>query len=230
MSLAIAGHWFEWRTLTNGVTAIWEPHVKPFYRCNIWLVRGRDVDAVAMDVVADDDDIAEVDADAELDALFRRGRAIAGRHARLDRDGAADRLDRAGEVHQQAVAGAFDDASPMLGDARFDQRLEMRVEPVQRPFLVLAHQPAVAGDVGRQDRRELALGAGLVRDRWLVGQVTPSSGSGVSVNMIPLAPISNRANLITSRPRDDQEKQKPGDRGEGGEQEEANPGQIGQGS
>ncbi|MGH6720420.1 MAG: MBL fold metallo-hydrolase [Alphaproteobacteria bacterium] len=46
MGLAVAQRWFDWRTLDDGVTAIWEPHVKPFYRCNIWLVRGRDRDAL----------------------------------------------------------------------------------------------------------------------------------------------------------------------------------------
>jgi glyoxylase-like metal-dependent hydrolase (beta-lactamase superfamily II) len=44
MSLAIADRWFEWRTVGDGVVAIWEPHVRQFYRCNIWLVRGRDRD------------------------------------------------------------------------------------------------------------------------------------------------------------------------------------------
>ena len=44
MTLRIADHWFEHRVIDDGVTAIWEPHVVPFMRCNIWLVRGRDRD------------------------------------------------------------------------------------------------------------------------------------------------------------------------------------------
>lgn len=47
--------WFEIRRLDDGVTHIWEPHVKPFYRCNIWHVRGRDRDLLldsGMGVVA----------------------------------------------------------------------------------------------------------------------------------------------------------------------------------
>lgn len=35
MSLPVAECWFEHRTLMDGVTHIWEPYVKPFYRCNI---------------------------------------------------------------------------------------------------------------------------------------------------------------------------------------------------
>lgn len=44
MTLPIADHWFERRRLGNGVTFLWEPHVVPLLRCNIWHVRGRDRD------------------------------------------------------------------------------------------------------------------------------------------------------------------------------------------
>ncbi len=41
---AAAESWYETRSLADGVTLIFEPHMKPFYRCNIWHVRGRDRD------------------------------------------------------------------------------------------------------------------------------------------------------------------------------------------
>jgi len=44
MRIATADTWYETRRLEDGVTHIWEPHIKPFYRCNIWHVRGRDCD------------------------------------------------------------------------------------------------------------------------------------------------------------------------------------------
>lgn len=44
MRVAEAGQWYETRTLGDGVTWIYEPFVKPFFRCNIWHVRGRDRD------------------------------------------------------------------------------------------------------------------------------------------------------------------------------------------
>jgi glyoxylase-like metal-dependent hydrolase (beta-lactamase superfamily II) len=44
MALRIADHWFERRRLADGVTFLWEPHVVPLLRCNIWHVRGRDRD------------------------------------------------------------------------------------------------------------------------------------------------------------------------------------------
>jgi glyoxylase-like metal-dependent hydrolase (beta-lactamase superfamily II) len=44
MTLRIADHWFERRRLADGVTFLWEPHVVPLLRCNIWHVQGRDRD------------------------------------------------------------------------------------------------------------------------------------------------------------------------------------------
>jgi len=39
-----AENWYRLRRLENGVTAIDEPWIRAFYRCNIWHVRGRDSD------------------------------------------------------------------------------------------------------------------------------------------------------------------------------------------
>ncbi len=44
MQIATAESWYETARVGDGVTHIWEPHIKPFYRCNIWHVRGRDRD------------------------------------------------------------------------------------------------------------------------------------------------------------------------------------------
>jgi len=41
MALQVADRWFETRRFDNDVTLIWEPHVDPGIRCNIWHVRGR---------------------------------------------------------------------------------------------------------------------------------------------------------------------------------------------
>ena len=109
-----------------------------------------------------DDDVAQVDADAEFDARLVGRAAVAVGHAGLDGDGAAHRLDGAGEIDQQAVAGALDDAAAVGGDMRLDQLAEMALQALQRAFLVAAHQPAVAGDVGRQDGGEPAFGALLL--------------------------------------------------------------------
>jgi glyoxylase-like metal-dependent hydrolase (beta-lactamase superfamily II) len=37
-------HWYETIRMADGITLINEPWIKPFFRCNIWHVRGRDRD------------------------------------------------------------------------------------------------------------------------------------------------------------------------------------------
>jgi glyoxylase-like metal-dependent hydrolase (beta-lactamase superfamily II) len=37
-------HWYETIRMADGITLIHEPWIKPFFRCNIWHVRGRDRD------------------------------------------------------------------------------------------------------------------------------------------------------------------------------------------
>jgi glyoxylase-like metal-dependent hydrolase (beta-lactamase superfamily II) len=44
--LPIADRWFEIRKVSDDVTLLWEPHVVPLMRCNIWHVRGRDRDVM----------------------------------------------------------------------------------------------------------------------------------------------------------------------------------------
>ncbi|MBC8239597.1 MAG: MBL fold metallo-hydrolase, partial [Alphaproteobacteria bacterium] len=44
MQIATAETWYETRTVGDDITYIGEPHIKEFYRCNIWHVRGRDKD------------------------------------------------------------------------------------------------------------------------------------------------------------------------------------------
>ncbi len=42
--MKIADRWFERKDMGDGVTLLWEPHIHPFIRCNIWHVAGRDRD------------------------------------------------------------------------------------------------------------------------------------------------------------------------------------------
>src|SRR5215475_2887455 len=44
MQVATPESWYATQRLADGVTHIWEPHIQPFYRCNMWHVRGRDRD------------------------------------------------------------------------------------------------------------------------------------------------------------------------------------------
>ncbi len=115
-----------------------------------------DVDAVAVEVVALDDHIAEIDADAQFDAALRRDARIPLGHRLLHRDRAAHRIDDAGKLDQQAVAGGLDDAAPVLGDLRIEQLAAQRFQAFERAFLVRPHQPRIPRHIGGEDRSEAA--------------------------------------------------------------------------
>lgn len=42
--LRLADKWYQRKTISDDITLIYEPHVHPILRCNIWFVRGRDRD------------------------------------------------------------------------------------------------------------------------------------------------------------------------------------------
>jgi len=44
MGLPVATSWFERTKVDDAITLVWEPHVVPLMRCNIWHVAGRDRD------------------------------------------------------------------------------------------------------------------------------------------------------------------------------------------
>ncbi len=98
-----------------------------------------DIDAVAMDVVALDNDVAEVDADAELDPLVRRHAGVSLCLGLLDLDRATQGVDHAGKLDQQAVAHGLDQASAVLVDLWLKQVLKVGLETGARTlFIALA--------------------------------------------------------------------------------------------
>ena len=75
-------------------------------------------------------------------------------HAVLHLDRAAHGVDHAAELDEAAVAGALDDAPAMRGDGGIDQIAAQPPQPRERAILVRAGEPAVADDIGDQDRRD----------------------------------------------------------------------------
>src|ERR1035437_9370003 len=87
----------------------------------------RHIDAVSENVIAVENDVADIDADAEFDALVRRCRGVALCHAALDIDRATDGIDHAHELHEHSIARRFDDSAAMFGDLGIDEfRSELR--------------------------------------------------------------------------------------------------------
>src|SRR5262245_14543389 len=76
----------------------------------------RNVDAIAVEVVAVDDNVTQIYADAKLDVPVFGHTGVALKHAALDFDGAAGRIENATELDQKAVAHHLEDATAMLGD------------------------------------------------------------------------------------------------------------------
>jgi glyoxylase-like metal-dependent hydrolase (beta-lactamase superfamily II) len=81
MAVRIAERWFERRTLGDGITLIWEPHVDRLLRCNIWHVRGRDRDLL-IDTGLGVASLAEAARD-----LFEKPLAAVATHTHLDHAG-----------------------------------------------------------------------------------------------------------------------------------------------
>jgi len=117
----------------------------------------RDIHTVAEDVVLLDDHVAEVDADAKPDPTFLRHLGLALGHPALDIHSAADGIDHARELCQDAVASVFYDTAAVFADLRIDQLLEVGFEPLVGAFLVRTHQTRVTGHIGGEDRGQAAV-------------------------------------------------------------------------
>jgi hypothetical protein len=97
-----------------------------------------------------------MNADAKIDALIGRQAGIALGHTVLHFYRATHSLDDAAEFDQGAVAGPFDDPPMMHGDGGVDQIAAQRAQPRQRAILVCTGEPAVADNVGCQNRRDFS--------------------------------------------------------------------------
>ena len=138
-----------------------------------------DVDAVAIDVVAFDDHVAQIDADAQNDPrLVRVLRLLIWcRAARaLHHERAVHGIDHAAELRDGAVADQLDDAAVMGGDGGIEHRQPVQLEGGQGALLVGPHQPRIADHVGREDGRELTVDAFFGHEYAGSGSPQPRAG------------------------------------------------------
>jgi hypothetical protein len=118
------------------------------------LKAGSEVDAVAHEIaVRLLDHVAEVNADAKLNASFRRQAGFALDHAVLHLDCATHGVNHAAELDDAAITGALD---VMGGDCGIDQVAAQCTQSCQSSILVRARESAVADHVRDQDRRDFA--------------------------------------------------------------------------
>src|SRR6476659_9213455 len=101
-----------------------------------------DIDAVPHEVVAFDDDVAEVDPDAKTQLASVGEVGVPLGELELDLGGTPHCLDGTRELGNNAVSGAAEDAPFMAPDQPVDE-FATRPELRKRAFLILADQPAV---------------------------------------------------------------------------------------
>jgi hypothetical protein len=93
----------------------------PFQTC-------RYVHSITENVATIYDDIANIDANAELDFPLLRQAGIAFSHPALHVDGAAHGVDHATELGQHSVAGVLDNVSTVLADLGIDEDTQMLLQ------------------------------------------------------------------------------------------------------
>ncbi len=100
--MRVAERWFEHKVVDDGLVRITEPHVDPFLRANLFLVRGRERDALI------DSGLGIVSLHDELTELFERPVVAVATHRHFDHTGGLYEFDEVA-VHRadaDAVANA----------------------------------------------------------------------------------------------------------------------------
>jgi hypothetical protein len=131
----------------------------------------RHIDAVAKDVVALDDDVAEIDANAKPDAALVGYIGLAVNHPALHLGRTAHRVDDTRKFCEQSVAGMFDRAATVLRDLRVYQLVQMRPDAFVRARLVSAHQARIARHIGGEDRGKTADSGHSRRSRLTLSRI-----------------------------------------------------------
>jgi hypothetical protein len=110
-----------------------------------------------------DNNVADINAHAELNPLVFWNSGVTLGHSPLDLDSASHRIHHAAELGKQSVAGVLDNPPTMLGDLGIDKRVQVVLELSMGAFLVQAGQAAVASYIGRKDSNKSTLDPTLPR-------------------------------------------------------------------
>jgi hypothetical protein len=85
-------------------------------------------------------------------------------------------IDDADEFHENTIACGLYDPAAVLSDFWIDQVLAVRLETSMRAFLIRAHEAAVTGNIGCQDRCEPAVNT-------IFGHTSPAGLLPVSIEL-----------------------------------------------
>ena len=115
------------------------------------LQAGRDVHAIAEKIAVLDDDIAEIDADPEHDAMVRRNLRLIRSDILLHRNGEGCSVHDRTEFGNRAITHQFDDAAVMLGQEWIDDFAPQGLDGVERAILVTLDEAGITDDVRCDD-------------------------------------------------------------------------------
>ena len=163
-----------------------------------------DVDGIAEEVAVLEQYVAEVDADAEQHPPVRRCFGILLRDRLLDRERAGESIGDARELGEHGISGGVGDPPAVPCDQLIDDRAASG-QRGERAVLVRTHQPAVLGDVGREDCRQPPLDAfrhiGALTSAQLPGGIRRMRTRASSTRTIAPACSAASASAMAARSR-----------------------------
>lgn len=118
MGFQVADRWFEFQRIDDDITLIWEPHVVPLIRCNIWHVRGR-VQDLLIDTGLGMASLKEAARD-----LFGEALTAVATHAHYDHVGGFHEFEDRIIHRAEAAKAAAGNAASLYGGDRDDALLE----------------------------------------------------------------------------------------------------------
>ena len=110
MDIITAENWYRTAKLDDGITHIWEPHIKEFYRCNIWHVRGRDRDMLV------DSGMGVVSLREQVALLAERDLTAVASHTHFDHIGCHHEFPERAVHRDEADLLAHPDRKAILAD------------------------------------------------------------------------------------------------------------------
>jgi glyoxylase-like metal-dependent hydrolase (beta-lactamase superfamily II) len=118
MGIQVAERWFEFRRVDDDITLIWEPHVVPLIRCNIWHVRGRDRDLLI------DTGLGMASLKQAARHLFEKTLTAVATHAHYDHVGGLHEFEDRVIHRAEAARVAAGNAASLYGAGKEDALLE----------------------------------------------------------------------------------------------------------
>ena len=109
---------------------------------------GCEIHTIAIDILAIDDEVAEIDANAEIKTFFTRQLCIVFLERELNIDRASDGIHNARELNQGSIAHKFDQPAIMSSDSWVDVVGPHGLQPIKGIRLIILHKAAIADDIG----------------------------------------------------------------------------------